>query len=71
MSLESDLAFYNQIKPDLMAQDLLGQYVLIFNGELIDVYPTYQAAYNAAVAQFGTAQVFIKKIEEQDTLETI
>jgi hypothetical protein len=71
MSLESDLAFYNQIKPDLLEKDIEGSFVLIQDGALVDVYPTYKEAYDAAVAKFGTAQVFIKKVEAQDTVETI
>jgi hypothetical protein len=69
MSVEADLAFYNQIKPDLLEKRLEGTFVLIKDGALVDVYPTYKEAYNAAVTQFGTAQIFIKQVEAQDTVE--
>jgi hypothetical protein len=71
MSMEDDLALYKEIKPDLLEKQLEGQFVLIKGGALVDVYPTYKAAYDAAVAQFGTAQILIKKVEAQDTVETI
>lgn len=56
MSLESDQAFYEKIKPDLLAHNMAGQFALIKDGGLVDVYPTYKAAYDAGVAKFGTAQ---------------
>jgi hypothetical protein len=69
--MENDLALYKEIKPDLLEKQLEGQFVLIRDGALVDVYPTYKEAYDAAVAQFGTAQILIKKVEVQDTVETI
>lgn len=72
MSLETDQAFYEKIKPDLLADAAMaGQFALIKDGELVDVYPTYQAAYDAGVAKFGTSQVFIKEILVEDRVETI
>lgn len=71
MSLETDQAFYEKIKPDLLSNNMAGQFALIQNGELADVYPTYQAAYDAGVAKFGTSQVFIKEILVEDRVETI
>ncbi len=71
MSLESDLAFYMKIKPDLLSKDLVGQFVLIKDGQLVDVFPTEAAAYAAAVTQFGIVQVLIKKIETEERVETI
>lgn len=71
MSQEEDLAFYNQIKPDLLEKNLEGNFVLIKDAALVDVYPTYKDAYDAAVAQFGSAAVTIKKVEIQDQVETI
>lgn len=71
MSMADDRELYNQIKPDLIEKQLEGQFVLIKDGALVDVYPTYKEAYEAAVAKFGTAQVFIQKIEAQDVVENI
>lgn len=71
MSMADDLALYNEIKQDLLDKDLEGQFVLIHNGELVDVYPTYKEAYDASVAKFGSAQVLIKKVEAQESVETI
>lgn len=71
MSLEEDLAFYNQLKPDLIGRGLEGQFVLIKDAALVEVYSTYKEAYDAAVAQFGTAPVLIKKVEIEESVETI
>lgn len=71
MSQAEDLAFYNQIKPDLIGKNLEGYFVLIKDAALVDVYPSYKEAYDTAVAKFGTAQVTIKKVEVQDTVERI
>jgi hypothetical protein len=69
--MEADLAFYEQLKPDLLGKNLEGQFVLIKDAALVDVFPTHKEAYDTAVAQFGSAQVLIKQIEIQDTVETI
>jgi len=76
MSLDTDLAFYRQIKPDLLGSNTLGQFVLIKDGQLIDVFPNYQAAYNAAVAQFGAPgageyRFLIKQVLDPEPVETI
>lgn len=76
MSLESDVAFYRQIKTDLLASDTLNQFVLIKDGRLIDVYPSYQSAYDAAVAQFGAPgpgeyRFLIKQVLDPEPVETI
>ncbi len=71
MSLQDNQAFYEQIKPDLIEKNLEGHFVLIKDAALVDVYSTYKDAYDAAVAQFGSAEVFIKKVELQDTVERI
>lgn len=71
MSLQADTEFYNQIKPDLLDKNLVGQFVLIKDAALVDVYSTYQEAYDAAVAKFGSAQVLIKQVEVEDHVENI
>lgn len=70
MSLESDLEFYAQIKQDLLAT-APDQWALIHNGELVEVYPTYEEAFAAATAQFGTDQVLIKQIVAEEKVERI
>ena len=69
--MQDDQAFYEQLKPDLLGKNLEGHFVLIKDAALVDVYPTYKDAYDAAVAQFGSASVLIKKIEIVDTVERI
>ena len=70
MSMESDLAFYAQIKQDLLAT-APGQWALIHNGELVEVYPTYEEAYAVATAQFGSDPVLIKEIVAEEKVERI
>ena len=71
MSQEENLAFYEQIKSDLISKGLEGYFVLIKDAALVDVYPTHKDAYDAAVAQFGAAEVTIKEVKIQDIVETI
>ena len=71
MSQADDLAFYQQIKEDLLGKNLEGYFVLIKDAALVDVYPTYKDAYDAAVAKFGTAPVTIKEVKIQDNVEMI
>lgn len=65
-----DLALYGEIKGDLLAKDMEGKFVLIKDGELVDVYDDYQKAYDAAVAQFQ-APFLIKEVEKEDRVETL
>lgn len=65
-----DLSLYQAIKSDLLAKDMAGKFVLIKDGELVEVYDTYKAAYDAAVAQFQPP-FLIKEVEAQDRVETI
>lgn len=71
MSQADDLAFYEQIKPDLIGKGLEGMFVLIKDAALVDVYPSYKDAYDAAIAKFGQAQVTIKKVEIEEPVERI
>lgn len=71
MGQEADRAFYDQIKPDLLEKQLEGHFVLIKDAALVDVYPTYKEAYNVAIAQFGSAEIFIKKVEREETVERV
>ena len=70
MSMESDLEFYAKIKQDLLST-APEQWALIHNGELVEVYPTYEEAYGAATAAFGTEQVLIKQIIAEEKVERI
>ncbi len=66
----ADLALYGEIKPDLLGKDMAGKFVLIKDGQLIDVYNDYKEAYDAAVAQFQPP-FLIKEIQAEDRIETI
>ncbi len=40
----ADLALYREIKSDLLGRAMAGKFVLIKDGELVDVYNTYKEA---------------------------
>ena len=65
-----DLALYREIKPDLLGKGMEGKYVLIQGGNLVDVYNTYQEAYDVAVARFKPP-FLIKEVEAEDRVETL
>lgn len=65
-----DLALYREIKGDLLAKDMEGHFVLIKDGELIEVYPSYKEAYDEAVTQFKPP-FLIKEVEKEEVMETL
>lgn len=70
MSIEDDQAYYESILPSLLEQ-YLNQYVVIKDRALIGVYPDYNQALSAAVAQFGATPVLIKQVREDEPQEVI
>ncbi len=72
---QEDLTLYREIKSDLIPE-FLGQFMLIKDGKMIDVSPTYEDALKAATSQFGAPvgdqYLFtIKEITEEERVETI
>lgn len=62
---------YQQAKPDLIP-DFLGQFALIHNQELVEVYPEYQTAFDDAIKRgFVPGSFLIKEITEEEPIETI
>lgn len=70
MALETELAYFNEIRADLVAEHL-GQFALVKGRELVDIYPSYQAALDEALALFGTQPFLIKEIREDEPVEMI
>jgi len=62
---------YRQIKGDLLSKDMEGHFVLIRNGELVEVYDTYAAAYNAAAVAGFKPPFLIKEVTKTESVETI
>lgn len=68
--------FYQSIKKELIP-DMIGQFVLVNEQQLVDVFPTYQEAFDAAIEKLGApppgtkAPWLIKEVLEQEPIETI
>lgn len=60
MGVQEDVAWFNENRA-FIAQQYNGQFVLIKDQAVRGAYPTYDAAYNAGVAQFGTAAFAVKE----------
>ena len=62
---------YQEAKPDLL-EDFLGQFALIHDQELVEVYPEYQTAFDDAIKRgFVPGSFLIKEITEVEPIETI
>ena len=62
---------YQQAKVDLIP-DFLGQFSLIHDQELVEVYPEYQTAFDDAIKRgFAPGSFLIKEITEVEPIETI
>jgi hypothetical protein len=66
-----DEDLYRQIKPDLLSKDMEGKFVLIKDGELVEVYDSYQAAYDAAAKAGLKPPFLIKEVTRTEHVETI
>ncbi len=70
MSIESDIEFYKQLLPELLPE-FEGKWVLIKDGELIEVYDTNEAAYTAGVQKFGAPPFLVREVRRTEPVETI
>jgi hypothetical protein len=73
---DENLEFYYSIRSELLPE-MLGQWVLIADQQLIDVFPTQEGALAAAVKQFGTpppgetAPYLLKEVQDPEPVEVI
>ena len=65
MSLETELALFEQMKADLL-KNHEGKFVLIRGSEFLGAYDTAQNAYAEGVKRFGRAAFLVKKVTKQE-----
>lgn len=59
--IKQEIDAYNRMREDLEAR-LMGQWVLIHDGELVANYETFDAAAEEAVRKFGRGPYLIRKV---------
>ena len=73
---DENLQFYFSIRSELLPE-MLGQWVLIADQNLVDVFPTQEQALTAAIRQFGAPQpgqaapYLIKEVQDPEPVEVI
>lgn len=60
MGVQEDMAWFNQNRA-FIVQQYQGQFVLIRDQAVRGAYPTFQAAYDAGVQQFGAGSFVVKE----------
>jgi len=60
MALQDEQTWFNQNRPYLVSK-YSGQYVVVLNQAVQGAFPTFQAAYHAAVQRFGVGGGFLIK----------
>ena len=61
MSLEKELAFYEQHRDELV-RDHLDKFVLVKDSGLVGTYSSFEEAYTDAVKRFGVGPVLVKQV---------
>lgn len=70
MELQSELGYYDQIKPELL-KHYLGKFVLIIGSEQLGVFDKSEDAYQRGISLKGNVPMLIKKIEEVEPIAHI
>ena len=63
MALEIELATYKDKLPELLAGGNEGKFVLIHEGQVIDVYGTYEDALKEGYNRFKLAPFLVKQVQ--------
>lgn len=69
MALERELETYRQKLPELLAEE--GKFVLIHDGEVVDVFGTYEDAIKEGYAKFQLAPFLVKQIQSVEQIHFI
>ena len=59
--IDAEISAYNAMREMLEAEHM-GQWVLLYKGELIGVYATFDAAAQDAVTRFGSGPYLIRQV---------
>ncbi len=70
MALETELAHYETIKPDLLKHHE-GKYVLVIGNEHFGVFDKREDAYARGIELKGNVPMLIKQIQKVDPIEHI
>lgn len=67
MGVPEDMAWFRQNRA-FISQQYTGQWVVIKDQAVRGAYPTYDAAYNAGVSQFGTGSFVVKEAVPEEPI---
>ena len=65
-TLSAEIAAYDSMRSKL-EMDHNGDWVVVHGGELIDAYPTFEAAAEHAVSRFGEGPYLIRQVGARPT----
>lgn len=67
MALERELATFQRVLPDLLADSAqVNRYVLIHGDEIVDTYPTFDEAVHAGYERFLMGPFLAKRITDRE-----
>jgi hypothetical protein len=70
MALETELAYYETIKPELL-KHYEGKYVLVIGNEQLGVFDKREDAYSRGIELRGNVPMLIKHIQQVEPIEHI
>lgn len=70
MALETELAYYETIKPDLL-RHYEGKFVLVIGSEQLGVFDKSEDAYKQGIELRGNVPMLIKKIQATEPIEHV
>lgn len=70
MAIQDDINFYFQHRADLV-KNFKNQFVLIHDQNLVNVFPDYASALDAAAKQFPPNSYLIKQVLDPEPTENI
>lgn len=70
VELEEELRFFESKKKEWL-KDYRDKFVLVKGEELVDVFSTLDDAYKEGVKRYGNQPFLIKKVTEEEEIETL
>jgi hypothetical protein len=70
MALETELAYYERVKEDLL-RHYEGKFVLIIGEEQLGIFDRGEDAYSHGIATRGNLPMLIKQIQKEEPIELI